>query len=119
MATYTTSSGFSDLVGSMVVTNNNVDGYTSNTQGAGRVHNLGGPTLRFSVTFTAVNRTYNISATANGSNNGYSGSANNNSPEADEESWSATASTAETADASTPGMACGAGDGTATKKAAS
>ena len=35
MATYTTSSGFSDLKGSMVVTNNNADSYTSDTLGTG------------------------------------------------------------------------------------
>ena len=118
MATYNTTSGFSDLVGSMVVTNNNVDSYTSNTQGAGTVQNLGGTGLNFNVRFASVNRTYNITATANGSN-GYSGNANNNGPMEAEETWSATASTAtDTADESREDVAYDSGEDTATKKAA-
>lgn len=97
MANYNTSSGFSDLTGSMVVTNNNVDSYTSNTQGAGTVNNLGGAGLHFSVRFSAVSRTYNVRATANVNGNGFGGDANNNSPAADEEPWTATASTADPA----------------------
>jgi len=95
MPNYTTTSGFSDLIGSMVVTNNNVDSYTSNTQGVGTVQNLGGTSLRFNVRFAAVNRTYNINGTINVNGNGYSGDANDNSPDAGQESWSATATTAD------------------------
>ncbi|CAN5633514.1 MAG: hypothetical protein M3449_01290 [Acidobacteriota bacterium] len=116
MPNYTTTSGFSDLIGSMVVTNNNVDSYTSNTQGVGTVQNLGGTSLRFNVRFAAVNRTYNINGNTNG--NGYSGNANNNSPSAGEESWAATASTADTVTASAADIADVSTADAATKKAA-
>ena len=114
MANYTTASGFTDLVGSMVVTNNNVDSYTSDTQGAGTVRNLGGTGLNFNVSFTAVNRTYHVQATANGSN--YSGNANNNGPEAAQEDWTATASTGDTADAARAGSGYGSSAADETKK---
>ena len=117
MENYTTTSGFSDLIGSMVVTNNNVDSYTSNTQGAGTIVPPGASVLRFTVRF-GPGRAYNINATANGSNTGFNGTANNNGPALAEESWSATASTARTVDASTADTAYGSDD-TATKKAAS
>jgi hypothetical protein len=98
MATYTTTSEFSDLVGSMVVTNNDVDNYTSNTQGAGTVQNIGGKdTLEFTVFFAKVNRTYTIDATPNAGGNGYAGEANDGSPAGGEEPWTATSSTEETA----------------------
>lgn len=97
MATYTTSSEFSDLTGSMEVANNNVDSYTSNTQGVGTVQNLGGKdTLEFSVSFAKVNRTYTIDATASAGGNGYTGAADNGGPTGGEESWVATASTGDT-----------------------
>jgi hypothetical protein len=93
---YTTSSGFSDLNGSMVATNDNVDSYTSTNLGAGTVRNTGGSGLDFNVSFgNAPARTYHINANANGT--GFTGSANNNGPEADQQSWEATASTGETA----------------------
>jgi len=97
MATYTTSSGFSDLKGSMVVTNNNADSYTSDTLGTVTPQKVGGAGLNFNVRFTSVTppRTYNIRSTANANGNGYSGNANNNRPAAGEESWSATATTAD------------------------
>ncbi|HEX6125031.1 MAG TPA: hypothetical protein VFZ23_06610 [Pyrinomonadaceae bacterium] len=117
MANYSTASGFTDLVGSMVVTNNNVDSYTSDTLGTGTVQNLGGTGLRFNVTFTAVNRRYNINATANAGGTGYSGNANNNGPEADQETWSATASTGASED-SAADTGYGSGEDTGTKKAA-
>jgi hypothetical protein len=105
MANYTTNSGFADLVGSMEVTNNNVDSYTSDTQGSGSVQNLGGSGLNFNVSFTAVNRIYHVQATANGNN--YSGTANNNGPAAAQEDWTATASTGDTADAARAGSGYG------------
>ena len=101
MANYTTTSGFPDLVGSMVVTNNNVTSYTSNNRGAGTVQNQGGSGLNFNVHFSGVDRPYHINGNLNGSGNGYSGNANNNGPAAAEESWAATAQTGDTADAST------------------
>jgi hypothetical protein len=101
MATYNTTSGFPDLVGSMVVTNGIVQSYTSNDPnlGAGTiVPPNNAPVTRFSVRFGSGtgpgNRAYNISSSANPSGNGYSGTANNNSPVAAQEDWSATASTA-------------------------
>jgi hypothetical protein len=97
MANYNTNSGFNDLDGSMVVTNNNVDSYTSNTLGSGTVRNLGGSGLSFNVSFsTTPPRTYHVNANANAGGNGYGGNANNNGPAAGEEPWAATASTAET-----------------------
>ena len=94
MANYTTSSGFDDLNGSMVADGDNVSSYTSTTQGEGTVTNLGGTGLRFQVRFSAVPRPYTINASATPSGDGFSGNANNNGPENDEESWTATASTA-------------------------
>ena len=105
MANYTTNSGFADLVGSMTVTNDNVDSYTSDTQGSGTVRNLGGTALNFNVTFPSVNRTYHVQARADGSN--YSGTASNNSPIAAQEEWTATASTGGTADAARAGAGYG------------
>jgi hypothetical protein len=93
MASYTTNSGFDDLDGTMEVTNNNVDSYTSTSKGAGEVTNLGGTGLNFNVRFTGVTRTYHVTATANAAGTGFSGNADNNGPELGEESWSATAST--------------------------
>jgi hypothetical protein len=95
MANYTTNSGFDDLDGSMSVTNNNVDSYTSTSKGAGAVTNLGGTGLNFNVSFTGVTRTYHVTATASG--NGFSGNANNGGPELGEETWTATATTAASA----------------------
>lgn len=100
MATYTTTSEFSDLVGSMVLTSDNiVESYTSNTQDAGVVQNLGGKdTLAFSVYFSKVDKTYTIDATTNAGGNGFAGEANDGGPTGGEEPWSATASTAEMAE---------------------
>lgn len=96
MANYTTNSGFSDLNGSMVATNDNVDSYNSTNLGAGTVRNTGGSGLDFNVSFsTSPPRVYHINSSANG--NGFTGSANNNGPGAGQEPWSATASTGETA----------------------
>ncbi|HYJ92061.1 MAG TPA: hypothetical protein VEV84_12180 [Pyrinomonadaceae bacterium] len=92
MANYTTSSGFSDLNGSMVASNGNVTSYTSTNKGAGNVTNLGGTGLNFNVSFTGVARPYHV--TANPGGNGFSGSANNGGPAAGEETWTATATTA-------------------------
>ncbi len=122
MATYTTSSGFSDLIGSMVVTNNNVDSYTSDTLGTTvETSPKGGVGLNFHVRFTSATppRNYNIKSTANANGNGYSGKANNNSRAAAEESWSATATTLETADASAPDAGYGSAEAGDTKNAAS
>lgn len=119
MATYNTTSGFNDLTGSMVVTDNDVDSYTSNTQGDGTVQNLGGSGLNFNVRFPSVNRTYHVTATANAAGNGYTGDANNNGPEAAEESWSATASTADTVEGSTSDYADAPAADAATKTATS
>jgi hypothetical protein len=92
MANYITSSGFSDLNGSMVATNNNVDSYYSNNLGNGSVRNTGGSGLAFTVSFGATPpRVYHINANPGG--NGFNGSANNNGPMESEETWSATAST--------------------------
>lgn len=91
MANYTTNSGFDDLDGSMVVTNNNVDSYTSTNKGAGNVTNLPGTGLNFNVRFQGVTQTYHITATANGT--GFRGTANNNGPELAEADWAATATT--------------------------
>ena len=93
MANYITSSGFSDLNGSMVATNDNADSYYSTNLGNGSVQNTGASGLDFNVSFsTTPPRVYHISANANGSN-GFSGRANNNGPALAEETWSATAST--------------------------
>jgi len=99
MTTYRTTSGFPDLVGSMVVTNGNVESYTSNNLGVGTiVPPTNAPVTRFSVRFGSGtgpdSRAYNINSSAIPSGNGYSGTANNNSPLAAQEDWSATASTA-------------------------
>ena len=97
---YITSSAFSDLNGSMVVTNDNVDSYYSNSlQENGAVRNTGGSGLDFSVSFSASPpRVYHINAQANANGNGFSGSANNNGPTAGTNPWSATASTGEPAE---------------------
>jgi hypothetical protein len=99
MGNYNTTSGFSDLIGSMVTTGDNVDSYYSNARGAGEVNNLGGSGLHFNVSFTGLPRPYNINATANGSN-GFDGKAKDNGPALAEEVWTATASTAAPATAS-------------------
>lgn len=118
MATYTTQSGFSDLVGSVDITNDDANSYTSTTLGETVIpQNLGPTGLRFKVDFGG--RTYNINATANPGGNGYTGSANNNSPLAGQESWSATASTVATDDAAAQETAYGLDDDAASKTAAS
>jgi hypothetical protein len=92
---YTTSSGFSDLNGTMVAANDDVTSYNSNTLGPGSVQNTGGSGLDFNVSFaTRPPRVYHINSNANG--NGFTGSASNNGPEAGTNPWSATASTGET-----------------------
>jgi hypothetical protein len=98
MATYTTSSGFSDLNGTVDITNDEAVSYTSGTLGTVKPQDVNGPGLRFNLRF-GPGRTYNIRATVDA--NGYSGTANNNSPLAAEEPWSATASTAAPAEEST------------------
>jgi len=105
----------------MVVTNNNVDSYTSNTLGTVTPLDVGGKGLNFNVRFTSVTppRNYKIKSTANANGNGYSGNANNNSRAAAEESWSATATTLETADASAPDAGYGSAEDGDTKDAAS
>jgi len=92
MGNYNTSSGFSDLNGSMVTDGDDVTSYTSTTRGAGTVNNVGGSGLHFNVSFSGVPQRYNINASAN--DNGYNGKANNNGPAEAEEVWTATASTA-------------------------
>ena len=93
MANYTTSSTMSDLNGSMSATNNNVDSYTSIDKGTGTVRNLGGATgLNFNVSFSGVTRPYHVTATPNAAGNGFNGNVNNNGPELEEATWSATAS---------------------------
>ena len=88
---YSTTSGFTDLVGTCEISGDDVTSYTSDTRGAGTVTNLGGSNLNFRVSFAGVTRPYVITATANGAGNGFSGRANNNSPEEAEETWAATA----------------------------
>jgi hypothetical protein len=95
MGNYNTTSGFPDLIGSMVANGDNVDSYYSNAQGAGSVRNLGGSGLHFSVSFTGVPQTYNINASSNST--GFNGRANDNGPADADEAWTATASTATTA----------------------
>ena len=99
MGNYNTTSGFSDLIGSMVTDGDDVQSYTSNARGAGVVNNLGGSGLHFNVSFTGVSRPYNINATSNG-NNGFNGNAKDNGPADAEEAWTATATTAAEAAAS-------------------
>jgi hypothetical protein len=96
---YTTTSGFSDLVGSCEISGNNVTSYYSDTRGTGTVTNLGGggSNLNFRVSFTGVTRPYVIHANANGAGNGFAGNANDNGPEEGEETWAATATAAEAA----------------------
>jgi len=94
---YITTSGFSDLVGSCEISNNNVTSYYSNTRGTGTVTNLGGSNLNFRVSFTGVTHPYVIHANANGAGNGFSGNANDNGPEEGEETWAATATAPEAA----------------------
>ena len=93
MANYNTNSGFSDLNGTMTVTNDNVDSYNSTTLGAATVRNLGGNGLSFNLSFSSPARTYHVNASLSGT--GFSGTANNNTPAADQEPWTATASTGE------------------------
>ncbi|MEP7214410.1 MAG: hypothetical protein ABI791_15140 [Acidobacteriota bacterium] len=95
MTNYNTHSGFGDLNGTMSVTDDNVDTYTSTTLGAATVHNLGGTGLSFNLSFSTPPKNYHINATPN--NGGFSGSANNNGPDAGQDSWTATASTGDTA----------------------
>jgi hypothetical protein len=123
MANYRTTSAFPDLVGSMVVTNGNVESYTSNNLGAGTiVPPTNAPVTRFSVRFGAGtgpdSRAYNINSNANPSGNGYSGTANNNGPAAAQEPWSATASTAATVGDSAEDKGSASSEDAATKKAA-
>ncbi len=93
---YTTTSGFSDLVGSCEITGTNVTSYTSNTQGTVTPENLGGPNLHFKVKFDAVTHPYVINANASG--NGFSGNAKDKDGLTDaEETWAATATAAEAA----------------------
>jgi hypothetical protein len=108
MANYITNSGFSDLNGSMVATNDNVDSYYSNSlQESGTVRNTGGSGLDFSVSFSATPpRVYHINASANANGNGFTGSANNNGPAAAQDTWEATASTGETGDTAATQKAC-------------
>jgi hypothetical protein len=93
---YTTTSGFSDLVGSCEISGDNVTSYYSDARGTGTVTNLGGSGLRFRVSFSGVPRPYVINANANGAG-GFDGNANDNGPEEAEESWAATATKAEAA----------------------
>jgi hypothetical protein len=97
MANYITSSGFSDLNGTMVAENDNVSSYYStNLQMNGSVLNTGGTGLDFNVSFaTRPTRVYHINSNISG--NGFSGSANNNGPEADQQTWEATATIGEEA----------------------
>jgi hypothetical protein len=95
MANYITSSGFPDLNGTMVAAGDTVSSYTSTSLGAGNVQNTGGNGLDFNVGFsTSPPRVYHINSNANGT--GFTGSANNNGPAADQEPWSATATVGET-----------------------
>jgi hypothetical protein len=93
---YTTSSGFSDLNGTMEAANDNVNSYYStDLQMSGTVRNTGGSGLDFNVSFaTSPPRVYHINSNASG--NGFTGSANNNGPMADQQTWEATATTGET-----------------------
>jgi hypothetical protein len=91
MANYTTNSGFNVLDGSMVVSGNDVTSYTSNSNGVCGVRNNGGNGLNFNVTVPGVQRTYHIIASASGT--GYSGTANDGSAIATQDTWTATATT--------------------------
>ena len=94
---YTTTSGFSDLIGSCEISGDNVDSYYSNSKGTGTVTNLGGTGLKFRVSFSGVPRPYVIRANANPTGNGFDGKANDDGPEEGEETWAATATRAEAA----------------------
>ena len=98
MGNYNTTSGFNDLIGSMVTDGDDVQSYHSNARGPGSVNNLGGSGLHFNVSFNGVLRPYNINATSNA--NGFNGKAKDNGPDDAEEAWTATASTATPATAS-------------------
>ena len=89
MASYYTSSGFVDLVGTCKIIGNNVTSYTSNIRGAGTVTNLPGPNLNFRVSFPGVAHPFTIFASPNGS--GFDGRANDVDGGNAEESWAATA----------------------------
>jgi hypothetical protein len=95
MKNYNTHSGIGDLNGTMSATNNNVDTYTSSTLGPAIVHNLGGTGLNFNLSFSNPPKNYHVNATA--SNGGFSGNATNNGPAAGQDTWTATASTGDTA----------------------
>lgn len=95
---YTTTSGFPDLVGSCEISGNNVTSYYSDTRSTGTVTNLGGSSgLRFKVSFSGVPRPYVIHANANPTGNGFDGTANDDGPEEGDETWAATATRAEAA----------------------
>lgn len=76
MASYTTTSGFPDLDGSIVIdSNSKVKSYTSTRLGRGTVRPIDPPVTQFSVKFR-TSRTYHITATANGT--GFRGDADDN-----------------------------------------
>ena len=119
MASYDTTSGFDDLIGSIEVTGDDVTSYTSDIRGMGSVQNLGGPGLNFNVTFAQVARPYHVRATADPKGNGYTGTANNGGPTAGQESWTATASTGVPAEESSTDHPDSSAEDAATRKAAS
>ena len=93
--TYSTTSGFDDLIGSCEISNDVVISYTSDIRGAGTVTPQGGPNLHFKVSFADVARPYEIKA--NYAGGGFSGRANNGGPQEGDESWAATATAPEEA----------------------
>ena len=122
MANYDATSGFSELDGTIVIADNEVVSYTSNTLGSGTVQNLGGPILQFNVRFGS-SRTYHINATANASGTVYTGTADDGGSQQTakvlgQETWTATAST-RAVDGSAEETANVSGDDAAAKTAAS
>ena len=88
MASYATSSPFTDLDGTCEINAGNCSSYTSSTLGAGIVINLPGGC--FEVEFPGPNRAYKICATPSGS--GFVGTAMEKGDDSDgEEAWTATA----------------------------
>ena len=93
MENYTTASNFSDLNGSMTATDGIVDSYTSNGRGEGTFE-PGSEVTDFKVHFDGVHHPYHITCKANG-NGGFDGHAKHRDSIDTEETWTATATTAE------------------------
>jgi hypothetical protein len=95
MADYTTSSGATDLNGTMTITGTSVTAYNSTSKGTGTITNdqSTATNLNFKVGFSGVQKPYHITANANANGNGYSGNAKDDGTSLSEDTWAATAST--------------------------